>query len=55
MKLNVTVYPVPRLRMSGLIPLLPIPVFVAWTGKTSFPSLYELHKTHGPQTNTALL
>jgi len=46
MKLNIIVYPVPRLRMRGVIPLLPIPllpipVFMAWTGETSFPALYE--------------
>jgi len=41
MKLNIIVYPVPRLKMSGVIPLLPVPVFMAWTGKTSFPALYD--------------
>jgi hypothetical protein len=33
MKLNIIDYPEPRLRMSGVIPPLPIPVFMEWIGK----------------------
>jgi hypothetical protein len=33
-KLTTDLYLVPRLRMNGVIPLLPLYAFVAWTGKT---------------------
>lgn len=39
MKLNIIVYPEPRLRINGTVPLLPIPVFMARTGK-NFPFLH---------------
>jgi hypothetical protein len=39
MKLTAHLHLVPRLRMSGAIPVLPLYAFMVWTGKT-LPSLY---------------
>jgi hypothetical protein len=43
-KVNNNLYPVPRLRMYGAIPLLPLHAFMAMTGKTSFFVLYLTNK-----------
>jgi len=40
MKVTTNLYPVPRLRMCGAIPLLPLHTFMALTGKTSLFDLY---------------